>query len=232
MVTCAVMANMPLCKRVIEVACGPGVHSKILATSFLNRDGGVQVSCDYSGGMVKKLKETFEQDGDYTLAPGNKFLMDSETDYNEFVEGSTSELKNKCDLDKIVGEQGTFNKFVYGCQANNEVLPFPSDYFEAYLAPLSLMLVNSHKNMISEAYRVTKSGSRSVFTIWGNEEKSLMFTLAKVIVRRYVPDYEANHISSNFDLWRDKGAQLKIDLESAGFVSIKMWEQPMNVFVG
>jgi len=60
MVTCAVMANMPQCKRVIEVACGPGVHSKILATSFLNRDGGVQVSCDYSGGMVKKLKETFE----------------------------------------------------------------------------------------------------------------------------------------------------------------------------
>jgi len=28
--------------------------------------------------------------------------MDTETDYNEFVEGSTGELKNKCDLDKII----------------------------------------------------------------------------------------------------------------------------------
>jgi len=59
MVTCAVMADMQKCKRVLEVACGPGGHSKILATSFLNRDGGVLVSCDYSAGMVKKLKETF-----------------------------------------------------------------------------------------------------------------------------------------------------------------------------
>tara|TARA_B110000285_G_C14686874_1_gene407269 strand:- start:72 stop:434 length:363 start_codon:yes stop_codon:yes gene_type:complete len=102
MVTCAVMTNMQNCKRVLEVACGPGAHSKILATSFLNRDGGVLVSCDYAQEMVKKLKETFEQEHDFTLAPGNKFLMDSETDYNAFAEGSTTELKNKCDLDKII----------------------------------------------------------------------------------------------------------------------------------
>lgn len=173
MVTCAVMANMQNCKRVIEVACGPGAHSKILASSFLNRDGGVLVSCDYSIGMVKKLKETFEEKHDFTLAPGNKALMDTETDYNEYVEGSTSELKNKCDIEKIIEAQGSFNKFIYGCQANNECLPFPDNSFDAYLAPLSLMLVNNHKNMITEAYRVTKPGSRSVFTIWANQDKSL-----------------------------------------------------------
>jgi ubiquinone/menaquinone biosynthesis C-methylase UbiE len=62
MVTCAVMSNMQKCKRVLEVACGPGCHSKILATSFLNRDGGVLVSCDYAPNMVKKLKETFDEE--------------------------------------------------------------------------------------------------------------------------------------------------------------------------
>ena len=102
MVTCAVMSNMQNCKRVLEVACGPGYHSKVLATSFLNRDGGVLVSCDYAPNMVKRLKETFDKEHDYTLAPGNKFLMDTETDYNECVEGSSTELKNKCDLDKII----------------------------------------------------------------------------------------------------------------------------------
>jgi len=92
------------------------------------------------------------------------------------------------------------------------------------------MLVNNHKNMISEAFRVTKSGSRSVFTIWGNEAKSLMFTATKTIVSRYVAEYRS-FIDSNFDLWQDKGAQLKLDLEAAGFTSIKMWEQANNVYM-
>ena len=102
MVTCAVMANVSQCKRVLEVACGPGCHTKILATSFLNRDGGVLVSCDYARGMINKLKETFEQDHDYTLAPGNYSFIDPETDFNEFIEGSTSKLKNKCNINDII----------------------------------------------------------------------------------------------------------------------------------
>jgi len=85
--------------------------------------------------------------------------------------------------------------------------------------------------MISEAFRVTKPGSRSVFTIWANEEKSLHFTATKVIVQRYKPDY-IPPITENFNLWNDKGAQLKKDFESAGFTNIKMWEQPNNVYSG
>lgn len=181
--------------------------------------------------MVKKLKETFQEEQDYNLAPGNKCLIDTETDYNEFVEGSTCELKNKCDLDKIIEAQGSFNKFIYGCQANNECLPFPDNYFEAYLAPLSLMLVHNHRNMIAEAFRVTKPGARSVFTIWANQEKSLQFTATKMIVNRYKPDY-VPPVCENFRLWKDKGAQLKSDLENAGYTNIKMWEQPNNVYWG
>ena len=35
---------------------------------------------------------------------------------------------------------------------------------------------------------------------------------------------------SYFDLWADKGAGLKKDLEAVGFRGIKMWEQASNTF--
>lgn len=34
---------------------------------------------------------------------------------------------------------------------------------------------------------------------------------------------------SNFDLYRDKGVQLKADLEEVGFTGVKIWEQPINI---
>lgn len=52
--TCAVMTNMLTADRTLEVACGPGKHSLMLASSFLKPDG-VLVSCDYSNAMVKRL---------------------------------------------------------------------------------------------------------------------------------------------------------------------------------
>ena len=115
MVTCAVMAEVTKATRTLEVACGPGGHSLLLASSFLRRDGGVLVSCDFSMGMVKKLEQTFQAENDYVLAKGNKSLVDTETNYLEFVEGSENQLKNKCDLDSIIESQGEFNKFVFGC---------------------------------------------------------------------------------------------------------------------
>ena len=49
------------------------------------------------------------------------------------------------------------------------------------------MLVNSPANMITEAYRVTKPGSRSVFTIWAERENSLQFTCINKIIVQYNP---------------------------------------------
>ena len=76
MITCATMANVSGSKRVIEVACGPGKHSIVLATSFLNRDGGVLVSCDYSGVMVEQLKANYNSEHDYGLVKGNKYFIE------------------------------------------------------------------------------------------------------------------------------------------------------------
>ena len=125
-------------------------------------------------------------------------------------------------------EQGAFRKFVYGCQANNECLPFPDGYFDAYLAPLSLMLVHNYNNMLREAFRVSKPGSRAVFTIWANRDNNLQFTVVQKIINRYKPDYRSSQ-DQNFNIWNDKGAQLKADMEKVGYTEIKMWEQPTNV---
>ena len=134
-VTCAVMTNMQQAKRSIEVGCGPGKHSLVLASTFLRNDGGVLVSCDYSKDMVKLIKQNFDAGfTDYTHVKGNKYLIDTETDYLEFADDTNKQLKNTCDIEKIVSEQGDFRKFVLGCQANNELLPFPSNYFDSYLS--------------------------------------------------------------------------------------------------
>ena len=51
---------------VLEVACGPGKHSLMLASSFLKLKG-VLVSCDFSSNMIKKLAYNYNQsDNDYT----------------------------------------------------------------------------------------------------------------------------------------------------------------------
>ena len=57
-VSCAVMTQMPKADRVLEVACGPGKHSLMLAQTFLKK-GGVLVSSDYSPEMLNMLEANF-----------------------------------------------------------------------------------------------------------------------------------------------------------------------------
>ena len=45
-------------------------------------------------------------------------------------------------------------KKVIGCVADNMRLPFPTSYFDAYIANLSLMLVEYPERQIQESYRV------------------------------------------------------------------------------
>ena len=49
--TCATMTEMWKADRTLEVGCGPGRHSIMLASSFL-KNGGVLVASDFSKDMV------------------------------------------------------------------------------------------------------------------------------------------------------------------------------------
>jgi len=162
--------------RVIDIACGPGKHSLMLASNFLKK-GGVLVSCDFSKEMVKKLAHNYTgTDADYMHVEGNKFVSELETVFTELDETKTK-LKHTCDLEAVVESQKPFRKLAYGCQANNEMMPFADGTFGAYIASLSLMLVNNPKNQIKEAYRILKNNSVATFTVWGRREQCVMFTV-------------------------------------------------------
>ena len=131
--TCLEMTNARSCRAVLEVACGAGTHSEVIAKSFLRNDGGILVSSDFSQEMVKTLGQRFEQ-SDFSEIAGNKYVMDSETDYTDQSESKM------LDLNKIIQDQGQFKKLVVGCMADNMCLPFHDSTFEAYVANLSLMI--------------------------------------------------------------------------------------------
>lgn len=133
------MTGSSQASRVIEVACGPGFNSSLIASSYLGKDNCVLVSCDFSEDMIKLAKQHFDEVSDFKHVPGNEYYFEQGINYNETNE--KEELKNQCDIEKVITEktQGkAFNKFVYSCQANNLQLPFLDCSFDAYIANLSL----------------------------------------------------------------------------------------------
>jgi hypothetical protein len=67
------------------------------------------------------VKSNYENpDEDYSLVPGNKFKIDVDTDYTEINDEGV--LKHSVDLASEIPTD--FRKFVFGCRANNEILPF------------------------------------------------------------------------------------------------------------
>ena len=132
LVTCLEMTDVRSQDRVLEVACGPGLHSETIAKGYLKKGGSLLVSCDFSKEMVTKTKERFAN-SEFITIPGCKAIIDNETDYVVAKKG------HKMNVDEQVGS--IENRAVFGCIADNMNLPFPDQYFGAYVANLSLMIV-------------------------------------------------------------------------------------------
>ena len=115
-------------QRILEVGCGSGNHSVTISKGFL-RDDGLLVSCDFSPEMVRKMKQRYET---FVKPELMEVQIDASTDYP----GNSSLVVDEATL---IGNSSS--KRVYGCVADNMRLPFPSDFFEAYISNLSLMLV-------------------------------------------------------------------------------------------
>ena len=196
--------------RVLEVASGPGWHSMILASSFLQK-GGVLVSCDISQAMVTKMEKLFTSEHcEYSLVEGNKFLAEK-TDFTAMSDDG-KQLKNMCDLNQVIQAQQPFRKLVYTCQANNEMLPFGDESFGGYVANLSLQLVDNYKNQLKEAFRVLKPNSIATFSVWGRRSESLHFSLVDQVLESHIdPEKIKAYYAarSNFNLYDDKGAAVK-----------------------
>jgi ubiquinone/menaquinone biosynthesis C-methylase UbiE len=148
--TLAVHAKVSTRARILEVACGSGLHSLYLAKTMLRR-GAALVSCDISEEMIRLAKGKFaDPDAEYTVIPGNRADIE--------VEELAPLGKQDFDLEehlKAGGFSGEKDRMVLARLANNECLPFKDGSFDCYLANLSLMLVDNHTNMLKEAIRVT-----------------------------------------------------------------------------
>ena len=74
----ALHAGVKDSKRVIETACGSGLHSLFMAKTLLGR-GATLVSTDISDGMLRIMKEKFEDpNSEYIQVKGNKVLVEPE----------------------------------------------------------------------------------------------------------------------------------------------------------
>ena len=62
-------------------------------------------------------------------------MIDTETDY------ANPDNSDIIDLNQVIASQGDYDKFVFGCLADNMRLPFADGTFNAYVSNLSLMLV-------------------------------------------------------------------------------------------
>lgn len=78
--TCLEMTNARNADRILEVACGPGLHSETIAKGWLKSGGSLLVSCDFSKEMVTKTKARFAG-SEFVTIPGCKSIIDNETDY-------------------------------------------------------------------------------------------------------------------------------------------------------
>ena len=113
-VTCLAMTESYNAGAILEVGCGPGLHSEFIARNYL-KEGGVLVSCDFSKEMVIAMKDRYSE-SDFTKQPGNVVNFDTETDY---VGDSSLTVQIQ-----RPGDGPRAGRQVFGCRADNMRLPF------------------------------------------------------------------------------------------------------------
>lgn len=109
--------------------------------------------------------------------------------------------------------------------ANNEDLPFPDTCIDTYIANLSIHVVNDHKKMIAEAYRVLEDGGVAGFTTFGKAENTYYFDRWPKLLKEHGIDISTGR-HSNFD--RGDKDQMEKDIKEAGFRHAKLFYAQNN----
>lgn len=84
------------------------------------------------------------------------------------------------------------------------------------------MLVDNHKNQLTEALRVSKKGARLAFTVWGRREFNHNFSILEDIMEKHGLGPKEKPKKTNFHLGKDPVA-FKQELLELGFSNIKIW---------
>lgn len=172
--------------------------------------------------MIRLTKQKFEDpDTEYLAIPGNS--LDVRTEELLPLGEKTFNLESYLEGVGFSKEK----RHVLGCLANNECLPFADGSFDCYIANLSLMLVDNHRNMLLEAHRVTQVGSTLAFTVWGRYENVQNFAILDDVMIKHGLKSKEPPKKSSYDLGKDPEA-LRAEMETIGFTHIRIWYQPMN----
>ncbi|CDW71332.1 ubiquinone menaquinone biosynthesis methyltransferase [Stylonychia lemnae] len=222
--TLSTQTNAFKCKRILEVACGGGYQSLMLAKTMLQK-GGALVIGDISSKMMELVQSKFddkELSSGYTDVAGNKYHITTEPllplgDHTFDIE---EEIKKHTENES--------DRIVFGSQANNESLPFKDESFDCYIANLSLQLVDNHLNQLKEALRVCKSGSKFGFSVWGREGHNNNYGILEGLLDKYGVGPKEKPARTNHHLGQDP-AGMKKQMTELGFSNIKIWYEPMNI---
>ena len=201
--------------KILEVGVGPGKASRMYISAFLE-PGSLYFNADIAQGMIELYTKRFEE-SDLAFSPRIKL--------------DNLEIIDKVDIDDLIrkgsenkiGEQVT--KRIFTLVTNSEMLPFEDSCLDCYIANLSVQIVNDHKKMISEAYRVLEEGGVAGISSWGRRENTQYFdSWPKFLKEQGVELPESKH--SNFD--RGDKEIFEEDLKEAGFKQVKLFYTPNN----
>ncbi|KAL4479122.1 hypothetical protein ABPG72_008952 [Tetrahymena utriculariae] len=106
-------------------------------------------------------------------------------------------------------------------KANGEELPFEDNTFDCYIANLCLQITTDPAKMLKESHRVLQKGGVAGFSVWGEKEKSSLFTIIPQVLTENGCTYP--QIRSNFHL-NDREKLIKM-MEEAGFSQVICWNQ-------
>lgn len=98
----------------------------------------------------------------------------------------------------------------------------PSDSTDLYFGGLFLHLVNSPDKVLSEAFRVLKKGGRLGLSVFGDQDKSLFFTLFDKVVEKH------GHIEFRSKFHLNSEVKLREMLNKAGFVEPRFLRQDIS----
>ena len=192
----------------MDAGCGPGLTTKLL--SYHSNIDSIIYSFDYSTDMVSLCKKEFES------------YVEFNSNNKNFWE--VCDLRNKDNLNIIDDTKDLRNlysgKIVKFFEGNIENLPFQSCQFDLYVSSLCIMLCEDADKAINEAFRVTKNGGASIFSIWGDKTKSkYFFELFKKVFDKY--NISLGIQRSNYYL-ADDIPELKEKFKRAGFKKVLM----------
>ena len=111
-------------------------------------------------------------------------------------------------------------------QYNSELLPYGDGEFDRYVANLSLHIVESPENMLSEAYRVLNDDGIAAFSVWADRSVATFFSMNEIIAEEVLPKPEVQtrtlfHLS-NIE-------ELKALVKRAGFRRVLGFIEPSYV---